>query len=290
MSNVFYNANNLVINNGFVKNPYRYYLEEWFKQRPAIGASSVSVLNTTFPDEDARTVNNNAIRLAEKLANRDFEVMGTNMTTELCIFNTSDPGIVIQTNTVHQDQAIIAPHLEPNQSSWTSTKWNPEKQLEWECAIHLPSITGIKIWAGLKQTFDQLLTEDDHQLFFKFQTDSVNSEVFKDFTKLHFIHSISGVHYVSELPITIDVDTVYNLRITIDSNKLARIFVNGIQYNITHDIGSSPYGSTVINGDIPSTELSGLNLIPYIGIENGNSLGTSKLLNVYYQKMSRSLT
>jgi len=291
MSNVFYNANNLVINNGFVKNPNRYYLEEWFKQRPAIGTSSVpnlvSVLNTTFPDLDARTVNNNAIRLAEKLANRDFEILGTNMTPDLCIFNQIDPGIIIKTNTVIQDQGIIAPHLEPNQSSWTSTKWNLEKQLEWECAIRLPSITGIKIWGGLKQTFDQLLTENSTKLFFKFQSDSTNSELFKDFTKLHFIHSISGVHYVSELPITIDIDTVYNLRITIDSNKLARIFVNGIQYNITRDIGSSPYGSTVTEGDIPSTELSGVNLIPYIGVQTETA--ASKTLNVYYQKMSRSL-
>ena len=36
MSDVFFNANNLTHRNGFVKNPDRYYLEEYFNQRPAL--------------------------------------------------------------------------------------------------------------------------------------------------------------------------------------------------------------------------------------------------------------
>ena len=37
MSKVFYNAQNLTIGNGFIKNPDRYYLEEYFEQLPKHG-------------------------------------------------------------------------------------------------------------------------------------------------------------------------------------------------------------------------------------------------------------
>ena len=34
MSEVFYNAKNLIVSNGFIRNPNRYYLEEFFNQLP----------------------------------------------------------------------------------------------------------------------------------------------------------------------------------------------------------------------------------------------------------------
>jgi hypothetical protein len=286
MSDVFYNANNLIINNGFVKNPDRYYLEEWFKQRPALN----SILNTAFTNTDATNTANTEIRLAEKVANRDFKVFGTNMTTTLCEFNTNNPGILIKTAGADQDQAIIAPHTSSHsiETSWTNTKWGTENQLEWECAINIPVVTDVKVWAGINLSSEQLLESNNDKLFFKFQTDSTNSETFTDFTKLHFIHSIAGTHYVSELPITVEADTVYKLRITIDSSRLARIFVNGVQYNVTHTEGSSPYGTTVTSGKIPSSQLTNtIDLIPYIGVQTGTTV--FKSLIVYYEKMSRTL-
>ena len=144
------------------------------------------------------------------LANRDFKVFGTNMTTTLCEFNTNNPGILIKTAGADQDQAIIAPHTSSHsiETSWTNTKWGTENQLEWECAINIPVVTDVKVWAGINLSSEQLLESNNDKLFFKFQTDSTNSETFTDFTKLHFIHSIAGTHYVSELPITVEADTV----------------------------------------------------------------------------------
>tara|TARA_B110001469_G_C9642103_1_gene323170 strand:+ start:2621 stop:3421 length:801 start_codon:yes stop_codon:yes gene_type:complete len=265
MSNVFYNANNLVINNGFIKNPNRYYLEEWFKLVPA--ASGDIAFNK----------------------NIDFELSGTGSQTST--FNTLAPGINILTSNTANNNSIIEPHTNVSHVSWNRDIWKTGSELEWECSISIPDKTSIKFWAGLKLSPTNLIETDSASLFFKFQTTQTGSEEFSDYTKLHFIYSDGSnpkKQYVSELPITIDVDTPYNLRITIDRQQLARIFVNGIQYNITHDVGSSPYGSTVTDGDIPSTAfLEEAILKPYIGVQTETA--NSKTLNVYYQKMSRSL-
>lgn len=272
MSEIFYNAKNFNINNGFVRNPDRYYLEEFFKQRPAINED----IDQAYTVEVARS------------ANKDFEVIGTNMTTALCTFDVDGhAGIKISTATADEDQAIIAPHLDVGQSAWTGVKWGTKNQIEWECAISLPALDNQKVWAGLKLTMDQLIATDADQLFFKYQTVSTNSETFADYNKLHFIHSIGGTDYISQLPITIKKDEVYKLRITIDSSRFLRIFVNGKQYNITTTPGSTG-GTAVTTGTTPSTALTdGVNLIPYIGIETGAA--SSESLNVYYQKISRVL-
>lgn len=264
MSETFYNARNLSIENGFVRNPNRYYLEEFFKQRPALNAD-----------------------VANNTSNKNFEVLGTRMTTASCTFNSNRAAITITTNGHEEDQAIIAPHLDTNQTAWTGIKWGTENQIEWECAISLPAIDNQKVWAGLKVTHDQLIATDDDQLFFKFQTDNDNSETFSEYSKLHFIHSIDGTHYISQLPITVAANTIYRLRISVDSNRKASIFVNDIQYNITTTSGSTG-GTAVTTGTTKSASLKNdIDLIPYIGIEAGEAAAES--LDVYYQKISRVL-
>jgi len=259
----------------------RYYLSESWKKRPALNA----VLNTAFSDADATAAANTAIRLAEKVANKDFEILGTNMTTALVTFDSDRAGIIITTAGADQDQAIIAPHLDTNQTSWTSVGWGTENQVEWECAISTNAIDNQKWWAGLKLTNDQLVATDANQAFFKFQTDATNSEAFTDYTLLHFVHSIAGTDYISALPITVAANTLYRLKITIDSNRKASIFVNGIQYNVTTTSGSTG-GTAVTTGTTPTAALTNdINLIPYIGIEAGD--GAAEALDVHHQAISR---
>ena len=134
---------------------------------------------------------------------------------------------------------------------------------------------------------DQLIAEDDNQAFFKFQTDITNSELFTDYTKLHFIHSIAGIDYISQLPITVAADTNYHLKIVFDSVRKVSIFVNGTQYNVTSTAGSTG-GTAVTVGTTQSDAMTDdINLIPYIGIEAGD--GSAEALNVYYQSINRVL-
>tara|TARA_R100001369_G_scaffold35491_1_gene60758 strand:+ start:2495 stop:3415 length:921 start_codon:yes stop_codon:yes gene_type:complete len=264
-----------------VNDTRRYYLYESFLQRPALNA----VINTAFSNADATNAANTAIRLAEKVANRNFEALGTNMTTALCTFNATSAGIVLTTATADQDQAIIAPHLDTNQTAWQVTEWGTENQVEWECSINTNAIDNQKLWAGLKLTNDQLVATDADQAYFKFQTDATNSEAFTDFTVWHFIYSAGGTDYISALPITVEANTIYHFRISIDSDRKISIFVNGVQYNVTSTSGSTG-GTAVSSGTTKSLALTDdVDLIPYIGIEAGAA--AAEAVDVHYQWISR---
>ena len=255
--------------NTSTRNTGRYYLEEYFLQRPALNAD----IDQAYTVEVARA------------ANRDFEILGTNMTTALVTFDTDRAGLTITTAGADQDQAIIAPHLDTNQTAWTGVPWGTENQTEWECSISTNAIDNQKLWAGLKLTNDQLIATDADQAYFKFQTDATNSEAFTDYTLLHFVHSIGGTDYISALPITVAANTVYHLRITIDSDRKASIFVDGVQYNVTTTSGSTG-GTAVVKGTTPTAALTNdVNFIPYIGIEAGD--GAAEALDVHYQAISR---
>ena len=207
------------------------------------------------------------------------------MTTALVTFDSDRAGLTITTAGADQDQSIILPHLDTNQTAWTKVNWGTENQVEWECAISTNAIDNQKLWAGLKLTNDQLIATDANQAFFKFQTDATNSEAFTDYTLLHFVHSIGGTDYISALPITVAANTLYRLKITIDSNRKASIFVNGIQYNVTTTSGSTG-GTAVTKGTTPTAALTDdINLIPYIGIVAGD--GAAEALDVHHQAISR---
>ena len=259
-----------------VKDARRYYLEEWFKQRPQMNASLASATEAT-----------------RVVANRDFETLGTNMTNALTTFSSTHGGILMTTAGADQDQAILVPHVDTAQSAWDDVTWGTENSVEWECSISLPALDNQKVWAGLKETGTangQLVATDDDQAYFKYQTDATNSEAFTDFTKWHFVHSIGGTDYISQLPITVAADTPYHLKIVIDSDRKATIFVNGIQYNITSTSGST--GGTAVTTVQPSKSptksaalTNDVDLKPFIGIEAGD--GAAEAINVHYQAISR---
>jgi len=224
--------------------------------------------------------------VANNGANANFEVLGTNMTSALSTRNATAAGITITTAGADQDQSILAPHLDAA-TAWGSTKWGTENQTVWECSINSNAIDNQKFWAGLKLTNDQLVATDANQAYFKFQTDATNSEAFTDFTLLHFVHSIGNTDFISALPITVAANTIYHLKIEIDSARKLSIFVDGQQYNITTTSGSTG-GTAVTTGTTKSGAMTdNIDLIPYIGIEAG--AGAAEALDVHYQCISRTL-
>ena len=264
-----------------VKDTRRYYLEEWFKQRP--GLNAVNVI-----DPDADSASDLAITQA---ANKDFELLGTNHTTALVTFNADVAGLTLTTAGTDNDQMIILPHLDTLQTVWTGTKWGTENQVTWEAMVRTgASIADVKIWAGLKLTNVNAVATDDNKAYFKFQTDATNSEAFTTYTYWHFVHSIGGTDYISQIPVTVAASTNYHLKVEIDSDRKATIYVNGIQYNVTSTAGST--GGTAVTAVQPSksptksTALTNdINLIPYIGVATGT--GSAKVLDVQYQGISR---
>ena len=262
------------------KDARRYYLYEDFRKKP--GLNAVAIID---PDADSASA-----LAAYVIANKDFETLGTNYTTALTTFAATSAGILMTTATADQDQALLLPHLDTNQTAWSGTKWGTENQVEWECSIQIAQTDNEKVWAGLKLTNDQLVATDDDQAFFKFATDATNGESLTSATKWNFVHSIGGTDYISILPITVAANTPYHFKIKIDSDRKATIFVNGIQYNVTTTSGST--GGTAVTAVQPgkaaakSAALTNdVNLIPYIGIENGDA--AAAVLNVHYTAISR---
>ena len=262
------------------KDARRYYLEENFKKKP--GLNAVAIIDPDADDASALA--------AYVIANKDFETLGTSYTTALTTFAATSAGILMTTATADEDQAILLPHLDTNQTAWSGTKWGTENQVEWECSIQIAQTDNEKVWAGLKLTNDQLIATDADQAFFKFATDADNGESLTSTTKWNFVHSIGGTDYISILPITVAANTPYHFKIKIDSDRKATIFVNGIQYNVTTTAGST--GGTAVTAVQPgkaaakSAALTNdVNLIPYIGIENGDA--AAAVLNVHYTAISR---
>ena len=264
------------------KDARRYYLEEWFLQRPGLNA-----INIIDPDADSASA-----LAATQAANKNFETLGTNMTTALTTFSATHGGILMTTAGADQDQAILLPHLDTNQTAWSGTKWGTENSVEWECSISLPAIDNQKVWAGLKLTNDQLVATDNNQIFFKFQTDATNSEAFSDYSYWHLVHSIGGTDYISQIPVTVAADTPYHLKIVIDSDRKATCFINGVQYNVTSTSGST--GGTAVTAVQPGVAAAktaaltnDTDLIPYIGIEAGAA--AAEAINVHYTAISRNV-
>ncbi len=258
----------------------RYYLYESFAKKP--GLNAVSIID---PDADSASA-----LAAYVIANRDFETLGTNMTTALTTFPGTSAGIKMTTAGADQDQAILLPHLDANMSAWSKVLWGTENSVEWECSIMLPALDNQKVWAGLKLTNDQLVATDDDQIFFKFQSDATNSEAFTTFANWHLVHSIGGTDYISKLPIAVAADTPYHLKIAIDSDRKATCFVNGVQYNITSTAGSTGGTAvTAVEAGKAATKSAALtndvDLIPYIGIEAGAA--AAEAIDVHWTSISR---
>ena len=259
------------------KDARRYYLDEWFLQRPGLNANIDQVSTVEV----------------QRALNRNWEALGTNMTTALCTFAGTSGGVKATTAGADQDQAILTPHLDTAATAWASCLWGTENEVHWETSIQLPAIDNQNVWAGLKLTNAPELATDDDQAYFNFLTDADNSgQAFTDFTKLHFIHSVGGTDYISQLPITVAANTIYHLKIEIDSDRKAAIFVNGVQYNVATTAGST--GGTAVTAVQPGVQAAKSNaltndvdFIPYNGIEA--NAGAAEALITHYICMSRNV-
>jgi len=254
------------------KDARRFYLDEWFSQRPGLNADIDQVSTVEV----------------QRALNRNWEALGTNMTTALATFATTSAGILATTAGADQDQAILTPHLDTAATAWAGCLWGTENEVHWETSIMLPAIDNQNVWAGLKLTNAPEVATDANQAYFNFLTDADNSgQSFTDFTKLHFVYSVANTDYISQLPITVAANTPYHLKMEIDSDRKIAIFVNGIQYNVTSTSGSTG-GTAVTTGTTKSTALTDdIDLIPYNGIEA--NAGAAEALNTHYICMSRNV-
>ena len=215
-------------------NPDRYFLEEYFSQKPGINADIV-----IDPDADDATA-----LAAFVIANKHFEILGTGGSTDDVTFSATVAGIVLETDASASQQVIIAPHLDTNQTAWQVIKWGTENQVVWECILRTAaSVADIVIWAGLKLTNTSAVATDADQAFFRFDAVVANWEA---------TTSIADTDVEKDTGIVVAASTNYYLRIELDADRKAHFFIDDKEV----------YISTALTNDI--------DFIPYVGVE-GNA-------------------
>ena len=203
----------------------------------------------------------NAAEATRMVTDPDFEILGTNGSSDDVTFN-PEGGIIFTTDGTDGDEVIMLPHLNANQSAWTQTTWGTDQSTRWECRIKTgAAITNCIIWAGLKLTNTDVAATDDDQAFFRYE-DGVNSG------KFQATSSIGGSDIETDSAVTVAINTDYHLVIDIQNDRSALYYINDVLV----------YTST------PLTDAT--DLIPYIGVASDGA-SEAKTLIVRSQAIRR---
>jgi len=130
--------------------------------------------------------------------------------------------------------------------------------------------------------------DDDNKAYFFYATSDSLGPLTNN-GNLHFIYSISGVDYVTDLGIVVQASTVYRLKFTFDESRRISVFVNGVQYGLTSTPTTTTSGGvTQSNNKTKSLVMtSGSNIVPVIGIQTLTA--SVAFLNINFVKVSRTI-
>ena len=259
----------------------RYYLSEYFTQLPALNADLAP--SSADDGNDGAT----AAQLATmNAANKNFEIKGTNATSDDITFSTTEGGAQLQTDGADNDQVIVLPHLVSSQSAWFGINWGTENQTHWACAIRTgASIADMSFWAGLKLTNTPVYATDADQAYFLYSSNGDMGALTTN-GKLHFVYSVGGTDYITNLGITVDASTIYRFRIEFDSNRKIKIYVNETQYGL---VTSATAGGAEqsYSKQLSLAMTDDIDLIPYVGVQA--LTGSAKQITLCYEHISRVL-
>ena len=223
----------------------RYELVENFTKLPQLNAS----IDQVYTTEAARNCNTN------------FEILGTGASDDDVTFSATVAGLQLQTDTGSADQVIVLPHLDTKYSAWTGIKWGTENQVEWECIIRTDaSITAVTIWAGLKLTNTSVVATDANQVMFRFDGGVANWEAVTSIANTDTETDTGAANVVA-------INTVYKLKITINSSRIAKFYINNVLVHTT----------AALTNDI--------DFIPYVGIQTTTT--AAKTIQLVKQRISR---
>lgn len=204
----------------------------------------------------------NAAESTRMVTDPDFEILGTNASSDDVTFN-AEGGIKVETDGADGDEVILLPHLDANQSAWTQWTWGTDKQVRWSCDIETgASIDNCIIWAGLKLTNTEVTATDDDQAFFRYENGVNDGE-------WQAVSSVGGTDDAHDTGVVVATTTRYRLEIAIDSSRVARFYING----------------TLVETSAALTDAT--DLIPYIGVAADGAAET-KVLVIYGQTISRA--
>ena len=227
-------------------------------------------------------------------ANDHWALDGTNVDETKVTYAGAQPGLRVYTPGGDNDQVILHPKIQNqgnntdliNTSPWRNVSFHSEYQTELNVAISTySSITNTAIWAGMKLTTAGAYATDNDQAYFLYATDDDLGALTTN-GNLHFVYSISGVDYITDLGVTVAASTVYRLKLAFDENRQISVFVNNVQYGlVTTATAGGATQSVQTTKSLAMTD--DIDLIPFVGIQNLSASGRS--MQVGYIKISRDL-
>lgn len=230
----------------------RYELVENFRKTPLLNASIVPT-NLDPTQAEIATI----LR-----ANLDFELAGTNAADSGSVF-ADGGGIQLTTAASINDQMLIQPHQDANQSSWAATKWNTNDRIVFQANVKLTSVADVILWAGFKLTNTSVIATDNDQAYFRFES-GVNSGKFQTIT------SNAGTDTTFNTDVTVAADTNYDLKVLVDANRRTFFYVNGVQVARSAALLAS-----------------NVDLIPYIGVQTKTT--AAKVIRIRNLRCSKDL-
>lgn len=158
------------------------------------------------------------------LANADFEVAGTNMTSALVTF-AANGGVTLTTAGAANDQSILQPRSVANTTGW-NVGINTAKKPRLAARFALNGTTLRRFKAGLALTNAIDTTTDDDQVFVLYDT-ALNH------TNWMIGVSIGGVDAaLVDSGVAVTTDDV-RVVIDVDANRIARVYINDVLKHTT---------------------------------------------------------
>tara|TARA_R110000737_G_scaffold20661_6_gene39036 strand:- start:31 stop:1581 length:1551 start_codon:yes stop_codon:yes gene_type:complete len=236
-------------------------------------------------------------------SNDSWAITGVNSIDQYVTYPGTEPGIRILTTGSNNDQVILYPKISNlgtgsdgvNISAWRNVNFYSQYQTHFEASITTYSIiANSAILCGMRSggTADDnaltIYTNDDDKAYFLYATsDSLGA--LTNNGNLHFVYSIGGVDYVTDLGIVVQASTVYRLKFAFDESRRISVFVNGVQYGLTSTPTTTTAGGvTQSNNKAKSLVMtSGSDIVPVIGVQSLAS-GVAAL-NINFVKVSRTI-
>jgi len=204
----------------------------------------------------------NALEATRMIADRHFEVLGQAATSASTTMY-AEGGVVLTTGAAGNDQVIILPHLDANQTAWAQTTWGTDRQTEWECWLATGGdISTTIIWAGLKLTNTADPAIDADQVYFRYE----NGVAAGNFQA---INSIATVVVSDDTGVVVAIDTYYHLKISILPNRVAQCYIDDV----------------LVSTSLVLTDV--IDLIPYVGVQG--TAAAARAMRLMRQKISRLL-
>jgi hypothetical protein len=202
-------------------------------------------------------------------------------------------GIKLTSGATDNDFSVLSPRDGETElphsfdsSAWSSVPFGTENKIDFSCAISTSgTITNSAIWAGLKLTEVGTYATDANQAYFLYATDDDLGALTTN-GNLHFVYSVGGTDFITNLGITITASTVYRLRISFDENRQISVFVNNVQYGLV-TTATAGGGTQSISTTKSLAMTDDIDLIPFIGVQSLSSSGRG--VQVGYIKLSRDL-